>query len=208
MEDLFLFFNIDHFRPQKEFPSLEASCENLRYTCPRCNSYKRNRWIRSAAGCIRDCKTCTTHVCKENIPRFIDALKELPSEHIFLDENDMLCACSGSKPANYTIKYLRLNRAQLVKLRHTRRFMDSWLDDLLKKREHAVNRLHELEIQKQDFLSKETPHNKSANDLHTGMLKTMYEMVTTLAEQTVLMIDEEIHKLNILMEKRSGSDEE
>lgn len=24
-------FNIDHFRPQKEFPSLEASCENLRY---------------------------------------------------------------------------------------------------------------------------------------------------------------------------------
>ena len=40
------------------------------------------------------------------------------------------------------------------------------------------------------------------------MLKTMYEMVTTLAEQTVLMIDEEIHKLNILMEKRSGSDEE
>lgn len=40
------------------------------------------------------------------------------------------------------------------------------------------------------------------------MLKTMYEMVTTLAEQAVLMIDEEIHKLNILMEKHSGSDEE
>lgn len=77
-------FNIDHFRPQKEFPSLEASCENLRYTCPRCNSYKRNRWIQRTAGCIRDCKTCTTHVCKENIPRFIDTLKELPSEHISL----------------------------------------------------------------------------------------------------------------------------
>lgn len=81
-------FNIDHFRPQKEFPSLEASCENLRYTCPRCNSYKRNRWIQRTAGCIRDCKTCTTHVCKENIPRFIDTLKELPSEHIFLNEDD------------------------------------------------------------------------------------------------------------------------
>ena len=85
-------FNIDHFRPQKEFPSLEASCENLRYTCPRCNSYKRSRWIQRTAGCIRDCKTCTTHVCKENIPRFIDTLKELPSEHIFLNEDDMLCA--------------------------------------------------------------------------------------------------------------------
>ena len=86
--------------------------------------------------------------------------------------------------------------------------MDSWLDDLLQKREHAANRLHELEKQKQDFLSKETSHNESSNDLHACMLKTMYEMVTTLAEQTVLMIDEEIHKLNILMEKRSGSDEE
>lgn len=201
-------FNIDHFRPQKEFPSLEASCENLRYTCPRCNSYKRSRWIQRTAGCIRDCKTCTTHVCKENIPRFIDTLKELPSEHIFLNEDDMLCAYSGSNPASYTIKYLRLNRAQLVKLRHTRRFMDSWLDDLLKKRELAANRLSELEMQKQDFLSKETSCNESKTDLHADMLKTMYEMVTTLAEQTVLMIDEEIHKLNILMEKHSGSDEE
>ena len=85
--------------------------------------------------------------------------------------------------------------------------MDSWLDDLLKKRERAVNRLNELEMQKQDFLSKEAPCNESTTDLHTGMLKTMYEMVTTLAEQSVLMIDEEIHKLNILMEKHSGSDE-
>lgn len=79
---------------------------------------------------------------------------------------------------------------------------------MLKKRERAVNRLNELEMQKQDFLSKEAPCNESTTDLHTGMLKTMYEMVTTLAEQTVLMIDEEIHKLNILMEKHSGSDEE
>ena len=86
--------------------------------------------------------------------------------------------------------------------------MDSWLDDLLKKRERAVNRLNKLEMQKQDFLSKEAPCNESTTDLHTGMLKTMYEMVTTLAEQAVLMIDEEIHKLNILMEKHSGSDEE
>lgn len=201
-------FNIDHFRPQKEFPSLESSCENLRYTCPRCNSYKRNKWIRTAAGCNRNCNTCTTHVCKENIPRFIDSLKEPPTEHLFIDEDDILCAYSGSNPANYTINYLRLNRAQLIKLRHTRRFMDSWLQDLLQKRELAAKRLSALEIQKQDFLSKENPHNESTSNLHIAMLKTMYEMVTTLAEQTVLMIDEEIQKLNILMDKRSGSDEE
>lgn len=86
--------------------------------------------------------------------------------------------------------------------------MDGWLDDLLKKRELATSRLNELEMQKQDFLSEETLCNGSTNDLHVCILKTMYEMATTLAEQTVLMIDEEIHKLNILMEKHSGSDEE
>ena len=59
----------------------------------------------------------------------------------------------------------------------------------------------ELEMQKQDFLSKETSCNESKTDLHADMLKTMYEMVTTLAEQTVLMINEEIHQLNILLEK-------
>ena len=201
-------FNIDHFRPQKEFPSLESSCENLRYACPRCNSYKRDKWIATDAGCNRKCNTCTIHVCKENIPRFIDALKEHPSEHIFLDEHDVLCAYAGSNPANYTINYLRLNRAQLVKLRHTRRFMDSWLKDLLQKREVAAKRLSELEMRKQDFLSKEYSCNASASNLHIDMLKTMFEMVTTLAEQTVLMIDEEIQKLSILIEKRSGSDEE
>lgn len=62
-------------------------------------------------------------------------------------------------------------------------------------------------MQKQDFLSKGTPCSESTTGLHAGMLKTMYEMVTTLAEQTVLMIDEEIHKLNILMKNLSGNDE-
>ena len=105
------------------------------------------------------------------------------------------------------IKYTTLENAESAKPTFERRFMDSWLDDLLKKRELAANRLNELEMQKQDFLSKETPCSESTTGLHAGMLKTMYEMVTTLAEQTVLMIDEEIHKLNILMKNLSGNDE-
>lgn len=200
-------FNIDHFRPKKEFPNLESLCDNLRYSCPRCNSYKRNKWIRIEAGCNRKCNTCTTHVCEDNIPRFIDPLKEPPSEHLFLNDDDTLCAYTSSKPANYTISYLRLNRTQLIKLRHTRRFMDSWYEDLSQKRKSALKRLSELEAQKQEFLVQES-HDASSPNLYVDMLKTMYEMVTTIAEQSVLMIDEELHKLSILMEKRSGSDEE
>lgn len=201
-------FNIDHFRPQKEFDSLKATCSNLRYTCPRCNSYKRNNWIKRSAGCSRNCDACTIQACKENIPRFIDSLKEHPSVHLFLDENDILCAYDGSNPANYTIKYLRLNRAQLIKLRRTRRFMDSWLEELFQKRELAAKRLDALNQQKQNFLSAETVHGKSSGSTYVDMLITMYDLVITHAEQTVLIIDEEIRKLHTLMEMRSGSDDE
>lgn len=86
--------------------------------------------------------------------------------------------------------------------------MNGWLDYLMNKRKLAVNRLSELEMQKQDFLSKETSCNESKTDLHADMLKTMYEIAITLAEQQVLMVDEQSLKLNILMDKNFEDDEE
>ena len=109
-------FNIDHFRPKTLFPSLKSTCQNLRYSCPRCNSYKSNRWISVDNGCIRNCEECERKVCKDNIDRFIDVLTEDPSAMLYLGEDNKLYACSGSKPADYTIRYLRLNREQLIKL--------------------------------------------------------------------------------------------
>lgn len=205
-ESLGATFNIEHFRPKAKFPLLECKCENLRYACPRCNSYKRNLWIEKNDGCIQDCEKCTRKVCKNNIARFIDSLKELPAQHIYLDEDDFLHAYTGSNPANYTIKYLRLNRAQLVKLRHVRRFMDNWLNDLNIEREQASKRLEEIKAKQQAFSTLSKVQGSDRSDVHSNMITTMYEMMVLHAEQAILLIDQEIQRLNYILQQRSGCD--
>lgn len=200
-------FNIEHFRPRKYFPELATKCENLRYSCPRCNSYKGDLWILEATGCSRDCEKCTHHVCQENIARFINPMREDPSKAIFWGEDDRLYAYNGSKPADYTIKYLRLNRAQLIKLRHVRRFMDSWLDDLQLRRKKAVECLDEIRIKQRDFSDAIKSTSSGQNPNYQDAIATMYEMMATQSEQSLLFIDEEIRKLNVLINLRSGSDE-
>lgn len=37
-------FGVDHYRPKKHFPHLEAEYLNLYYACNRCNSLKRDYW--------------------------------------------------------------------------------------------------------------------------------------------------------------------
>ena len=41
-------FGVDHYRPQKLFPSLETIYSNLFYSCNCCNSRKRNFWPTAA----------------------------------------------------------------------------------------------------------------------------------------------------------------
>ena len=123
-------FNIDHFRPQALFSKLATECSNLRYSCPRCNSYKSDNWISVEEGCCRDCDVCTKHVCQTDVSRFIDVLKEDPSEIMRLGDDYKIYVYSGSKVAQYTIDYLRLNRAQLIRLRYVREFMDKWEQSL------------------------------------------------------------------------------
>lgn len=198
-------FNIEHFRPKKYFASLKAKCENLRYSCPRCNSYKGDLWISEADGCSRNCEECEQPACIKNINRFIDTIQEEPSEVIFLGEDDKLYAYNGSKPANYTIQYLRLNRAQLIKLRHIRRFMDSWLLELQNKRKKAVEYLETMKKgQKEQIISRDSDEKSNINH---NIIATMYEMIVRQAENSVLLIDEEICRLNYLIAQRSGSDE-
>lgn len=199
-------FNIEHFRPRKYFPDLSTECDNLRYSCPRCNSYKGDSWISEETGCSRNCKECSRHVCQENIPRFIDPMKEDPSKVIFLGEDDRLHAYADSKPANYTIEYLRLNRAQLIKLRHVRRFMDSWLEELESKRKKAEKSLNEIQTKQQHFCNA-IKNASGQNSPYQDVVSTMYEMMATQAEQSLLFINEEIRKLNTLINLRSGCDE-
>lgn len=200
-------FNIEHFRPQKFFPELSNKCENLRYSCPRCNSYKGDLWISELNGCKRKCDECKQMVCKNNIERFINSLSEEPSKMIFLEKDDKLYVYNESKPANYTIKYLRLNRAHLVKLRHIRRFMESWLLELESKREKAIRYLENIRERKQIFSATKGSGLSQKEKLYGNVVETMYEMMLLQAEQSILLIEEEIRKLNYLSAQRSGCDE-
>lgn len=199
-------FNIDHFRPESLFHRLKATCSNLRYTCPRCNSYKKHRWITIEEGCIRDCDNCANQICKKNAERFIDVIAEDPSNMIYLGQDNKLYAFSGSKPADYTIKYLRLNREQLVKLRYVRKFMDSWQKDLAMKKEEAAKRLESIKEEQQDFLAKNILPSTSKEQVYLNAISTMYDMLVLTAEHSLLQIEEEIERLNKLMTYRMGSD--
>ena len=199
-------FNIDHFRPEALFPSLKSTCQNLRYSCPRCNSYKSKHWIPVENGCIRDCGKCKQKACKGNIARFIDVLTEDPTAMLYLGEDNKLYAFSGSKPADYTIKYLRLNREQLIKLRHIRRFMDSWQKDLTEKKMHAEEKLQKIKDEQRSFLDQNITASTQKEQKCLDAMKMMYEMLVLTAEQSLLQIKQEIERLNKLMSFRTGSD--
>lgn len=199
-------FNIEHFRPETLFPSLASLCENLRYSCPRCNSYKSKRWISTDDGCIRDCEKCTRKVCNDNIERFIDALTEDPKSMLYLGEDNKLHAFSGSKPANYTIKYLRLNREQLVKLRYVRRFMDSWQNDLALKKTEAESKLAKIKDEQERFLTQNNPSLTLNEKQYLDAIKILYEMLVLTVEESLCQIEQEIEMLNKLMAYRVGND--
>lgn len=199
-------FNIEHFRPEALFPDLVSSCVNLRYSCPRCNSYKSKHWIPIEDGCARNCESCTRKVCGENIGRFIDVLNEEPSAMLYLGEDNKLHAYPGSKPADYTIKYLRLNRDQLVKLRYVRKFMDSWQKDLIAKRDAEETKLANIKEEQTAFLDQTHVPSTQKEQLCLEAMKTMYEMLVITVEQSLSHIDEELRRLNKLAAFRSGSD--
>ena len=199
-------FNIEHFRPDTLFHNLASACVNLRYSCPRCNSYKRDLWISEAEGCIRDCDNCTAKTCQKNTDRFIDVLTEDPSSMLYLGEDNKLYAFSGSKPADYTIKYLRLNRDQLIKLRFVRRFMDSWQHELIRQKKEAEAKLSKITSEQEEFLSRKHNPSTRKEELLLGALEITYEMLVLLARQLVDQTDKEIQKLNNLIQYRLGSD--
>lgn len=188
-------FQIDHFKPKIYFPQLITSCNNLRYSCPRCNSYKSNIWISEINGCNRKCEDCTNKVCLQNVERFIDSLIENPEEFITLGENSLLYAINNYNPAVYTIKYLRLNRSQLVKLRHIRNFLDSWEKELVERKVTTINLINSFETSKNNFIIKNKLEEE--NDTFT-LIIIIYDLIIKQAESFLLFIDLEVTKLNYL----------
>ncbi len=199
-------FNIEHFRPEALFPSLKSICQNLRYSCPRCNSYKSKHWIPQENGCIRNCQSCERKVCKANIERFIDVLTEDPATMVYLGDDNKLHAFSDSKPADYTIKYLRLNREQLIKLRYVRRFMDSWRKDLVEKKKDAEEKLAKIKDEQKSFLEQNIVATTQKERQCLAAMSTMYELLVLTAEQSLFQIEQELVRLNRLVTYRTGSD--
>lgn len=203
-------FNIDHFRPVRYFPHLKTSCLNLRYSCPRCNSHKRDNWISDKDGCIKDCGKCQTKVCAKNIFRFIDCLQEDPVNFIELNDLGELGVINGSKPAEYTIKYLRLNRSQLIKLRNVRRFLELWKSELSQMLIKAEDQIKNIESQFKEFIimysEDDNKEYNTENQLIIRMARIQFDMLLIQANRSKDFVKSEIKRLEYVSEKRLHSD--
>ena len=202
-------FVIEHFRPKSLFKDLECECTNLRYACPRCNSYKSDLWISAEQGCAKNCPDCGTHICHTNIERFVDCLIEDPDQLMYLKEDNTIYAYSGSFAAKYTIEFLRLNRSQLVKLRYVRRFMESWREELNTKLKDAEQYRQSLDDKKHEFeaafVADQFKNEKER--IQHDMSITLYDMMIIQSDQSILFIKNEINKLDHLLDNRTGNDE-
>lgn len=201
-------FNIDHYRPVTYFPLLRDECDNLRYSCPRCNSYKRDNWISVQDGCIRDCKMCQTKKCADDIFRFINCIVEDPQNMVSLNEDGMLSPSNSSKPAEYTIKYLRLNRNQLIKLRTVRRLLDLWKEDLINLKSEAQKRVEYYEDKLKDFEMYTNTRKLEGKDLimHKICIK-QFEILYLSSQHYLDFINDQLNRLNLIIDNRIGNDE-
>jgi uncharacterized protein (TIGR02646 family) len=201
-------FNIDHFLPVKYFPIYRDECINLRYSCPRCNSYKRDNWITKENGCIRNCEKCDTKVCTEDILRFINCLEEEPENMMSLDEDGRLFVINGSKPAEHTIKYLRLNRDQLIKLRAVRRLLNLWREELIKLKFEAQLRVESFDGKLKEFEDNSKSCNLEGKELLFQKIAIkQFEILRLSSQHHLDFIEDQLQKLEILINNRYGNDE-
>jgi uncharacterized protein (TIGR02646 family) len=96
-------FTIDHFRPKglPRFRHLRNIYANLYYACPRCNTYKGNVWP-----------------ARSTVARgsgFVDPCAQDPLNHFSFDAGGGIAPRTAA--GAYTIRHLRLDRAQLERRR-------------------------------------------------------------------------------------------
>ncbi|MFT8362719.1 MAG: HNH endonuclease [Sporolactobacillus sp.] len=196
-------FHIDHFKPRSKFPIFKDECINLRYCCPRCNLMKSDSWITEDEGCIRDCKNCHTKPCLKNMYRLIDAYCEDPNHFLVLGKDDILLPKNGSKPAIHTIKCLRLNRPQLIKLRKIRRILNLWKKELEDEKKYALEIIEKISSKKRYFNSINTQNVKQHE-----YIDILFRMLELQANFYSDFIDHELKNVNKLINLHSGGDDD
>ena len=98
-------FHIDHLRPKRLFPWLQAEYSNLLYSCDICNCYKGSDWP-------SDRPTPET-------PGYLDpCLYDFDSYFVVLDDGTVE---AKEEAPRYMVEALHLNRRQLRQLRSRRR---------------------------------------------------------------------------------------
>lgn len=99
-------FQIDHFRPVEHFPELEVTYDNLYYCCHWCNRAKWDTWP-------------STEQETQQF-RFVDpCIEDFYKYHARLDSSSGRLD-AVSRPGDYTIREIRLNRGVFKKLRRKR----------------------------------------------------------------------------------------
>ena len=202
-------FHVDHFRPKTKFPHYTHEYTNLRYSCPRCNLIKGSYWISEDDGCIKNCDECHTKSCHENNYRLIDTLNEDPSMLIALNKEDLLEATNASKPAIHTIKYLRLNRSQLIKLRRTRRLIELWKEELETSKGRVTARLEIIADERKSF-----DIWKAANAVYDEerkileVITLLFDMLSEESNYTLSLINKELRNIDILIGMRFAPDDQ
>lgn len=178
-------FHIDHFRPFSKFKSLENDCTNLRYSCPKCNAHKSNKWISTDEGCIFDCNSCKEKSCEKNIERFINVLIEDPNDYLFC-KDELIYSRNDEAIGTYVIDKLRLNRPQLQKIRLIR----AEYDKLTCKINDFQKMIHEdrkliLDIEK---------HVSEMNDIldeeYVQLFKLTMDMMLLLIKKSQFILDD------------------
>lgn len=194
------FFHIDHFKPKSLFSKLENTYENLYYACHKCNVHKKNNWISTDDGCIRDCDMCKHKVCEStNVPRFIDPCMDQPSDFIEYDDNTFqIKAKNNSVVGNYTINMLRLNRIQLIRLRKARRNLLMWLEAEKEKLSYCQDKLESAIKQQEKFEKILTNYQEGDVSKDSSLLA---EALSKLLKQKVLIYQKQFIEIEQELQK-------
>lgn len=107
------FFHIDHYRPQKKFPKKINDYFNLFYSCPDCNSSKKNYWA-------------------SVLQRLLDQFILNPCDHdydVHFDRSNVEWLAK-SKVARWNIDALRLNSQIKLQKREEREDCRKWIKEL------------------------------------------------------------------------------
>lgn len=123
--------HLDHFKPQKHFPELTTTPENLVLACARCNQLKSDWWPEKSGN------------SNNGLHGFVDPFDKDKLTYFEVDLQGELLAIKP--PAGYFIELLSLNRISRIRIRRQRILT------------HRANQIIDQIIMEMDELQRQSP---------------------------------------------------